>query len=67
MFIYWQTRQKRRLDQQRDIAQKIVKGIQEVDSAKEIYQQKLRAAENERQAILDSKLKPKGKLLEKKK
>lgn len=61
-----QTRQKGRLDAQRELAQNIVQRIKEVDTAKEIYQQKLRATEQERQSILDSKLKPKGKLLIKK-
>lgn len=62
----FQTRQKGRLDQQREIARKIVQGIQEVDFAKEFYQQKLDTVENERQNILDNKLKPKGRLLAKK-
>ncbi|XP_031625435.1 39S ribosomal protein L52, mitochondrial [Contarinia nasturtii] len=59
-------RQKARLDRQRDIADKIVKGLYEVDFAKELYQNKLRATEEERKQLLDSKLKPKGKLLLKK-
>lgn len=55
-----------RVEQQRDLARKIIQGIREVDSAKIGYQQKLRAKEEERHSILNSKLKPKGKLLTKK-
>lgn len=55
-----------RVELQRDLARKIVQGIREVDSAKVGYQRKLHAKEDERQSILDSKLKPKGKLLTKK-
>lgn len=61
-----QTRQMRRLDKQRDIATKIVQKIKEVDFAKENYKQNLLATEKSRQSILDSKLKPKGKLFTKK-
>lgn len=57
---------KSRVEQQRELARKIIQGIREVDSAKIEYQRKLRATEEERQSILDSKLKPKGKLLTKK-
>lgn len=55
-----------RVEIQRDLAKKIIQGIREVDSAKIGYQQKLKAKEEERQSILNSKLKPKGKLLSKK-
>lgn len=65
-FFNLQVRQKARLDRQRDLAQKIVKSIKEIDDAKQLYQQKLLATEEERKAILDSKLKPKGKLWAKK-
>lgn len=65
-FLLRQVWQKYRLDCQRQIAQKIVKGIQEVDFAKQRYQSKLLATEEERQSLLDGKLKPKGKLLLKK-
>lgn len=55
-----------RVEQQRDLAKKIIQGIREVDSAKIEYKRKLLATEEERQSILNSKLKPKGKLLIKK-
>lgn len=61
-----QSHQKRRLDQQLQIARKIVQGIHEVDFAKREYARKLDAIENERKDILDKKLKPKGRLLSKK-
>ena len=57
---------KSRVEQQRELARKIIQGIREVDSAKIEYQRKLDAKEEHRQSILDSKLKPKGKLLIKK-
>ncbi|XP_055304182.1 39S ribosomal protein L52, mitochondrial [Sitodiplosis mosellana] len=59
-------RQKARLDRQRELAAKIVKNIKELDDAKQMYQQKLVATEEERKAILESKLKPKGRFLAKK-
>lgn len=62
----FQSHQKRRLDQQLQIARKIVQGIHEVDFAKLEYARKLDAIENERKDILDNKLKPKGRLLSKK-
>lgn len=65
-FFHPQTRQKNRILKQRDLALKIIRSIKEVDDAKEMHQQRLRATEEERQSILDSKLKPKGKLLTKK-
>lgn len=58
--------QRRRLIQQRELAKKIVQGIMEVDFAKQEYQRKLIATEEERQSILNSKLRPKGKFLTKK-
>lgn len=61
-----QSHQKRRLDQQLQIARKIVQGIYEVDFAKREYARKLDAVENERKDILEKKLKPKGRLLSKK-
>lgn len=65
-FVCPQSRQKGRVMQQRELAKKIVEQIKEVDFAKQHHQQRLRAAEEEKQNILDSKLKPKGRLLEKK-
>lgn len=61
-----QVRMKGRVEAQREIARKIIQGIREVDSAKEWHQHRLQATEEERKSILDSKLKPKGKLLSKK-
>lgn len=55
-----------RVEQQRELARNIIQGIREVDSAKVEYKRKLMATEEERQRILDSKLKPKGRLLSKK-
>lgn len=57
---------KGRVESQRELARKIIQGIKEVNSAKAGHQQRLQAKEAERQDILDSKLKPKGKLLVKK-
>lgn len=57
---------KGRVEYQRELARKIIQGIREVDSAKAGHQERLQAKESERQGILDSKLKPKGKLLAKK-
>lgn len=61
-----QVRMKCRVEAQRELAKKIIQGIREVDSAKMAHQQRLQATEEERQSILDSKLKPKGKFLTKK-
>uniref|UniRef100_A0A0K8TSB8 Large ribosomal subunit protein mL52 n=1 Tax=Tabanus bromius TaxID=304241 RepID=A0A0K8TSB8_TABBR len=58
--------QKRRMLQQREIAKKIVTLSKELDFAKERYQKLQKAKEEERQKLLDSKLKPKGHLLLKK-
>lgn len=55
-----------RVENQRELARKIIQGIREVDKAKVDYQQKLKGIEEEKQSILNSKLKPKGKLLAKK-
>lgn len=63
---FLQVRMKSRVESQRELAKKIIQGIREVDSAKAGHQQRLQAKEAERQGILDSKLKPKGKLLAKK-
>ncbi|XP_029175835.1 39S ribosomal protein L52, mitochondrial [Nylanderia fulva] len=56
-------RQKARLDKQRDYAAKIVKLVGEVDYAVERHAKMQKEKEQRRQQILDSKLKPKGDLL----
>jgi large subunit ribosomal protein L52 len=67
LFYLLQRRQKRRLLYQRELAQKIVTGSWKIDYAikrhKEIKEKEIQDTQN----ILDSKLKPKGHLLLKKK
>lgn len=62
----FQSHQKRRLDQQLQLAGKIVQGIHEVEFAKREYVRTLDAIEEERKGILDNKLRPKGRLLSEK-
>ncbi|CAH0398897.1 unnamed protein product [Chilo suppressalis] len=56
-------KQKLRMLKQREFASKIIELSSEIDFAKELYQQKLKSAEKEKQRILDDRLKPKGKAL----
>lgn len=62
----FQARQTARVKKQREYAQKIVTAIREVDFAKERYQKITQATADERQSIMDGKLKPKGTMLLKK-
>ncbi|XP_017782559.1 PREDICTED: 39S ribosomal protein L52, mitochondrial [Nicrophorus vespilloides] len=52
--------QKKRILKQRELAEKIITLSKEIDFAKENHQQRLKAEQAARQAILDSKLKPKS-------
>lgn len=63
VIMFLQVRQRGRVLQQRDLAQKIVTGIYEVDFAKERHQRLIKEAADEKQAIIDNKLKPKGHAL----
>lgn len=63
LLSFSQTRQFVRLQRQQKIASRIVEGIDEIDFAKERYQKSLHAREQTRQQIVNSKLKPKGILL----
>ncbi|KYQ58064.1 39S ribosomal protein L52, mitochondrial [Trachymyrmex zeteki] len=56
-------RQKARLDKQRDYAAKIIKLVGEVDFAVENHARMQEKKKEERQEILNNKLKPKGDLL----
>ncbi|XP_012058368.1 PREDICTED: 39S ribosomal protein L52, mitochondrial [Atta cephalotes] len=56
-------RQKARLDKQRDYAAKIIKLVGEVDFAVERHARMQEKKKEERQEILNNKLKPKGDLL----
>lgn len=55
-----------RVKYQRELAQKIVTAIGEVDFAKERYKWMQQEEADERKAIIDGKLKPKGEALLKK-
>ncbi|XP_011879513.1 PREDICTED: 39S ribosomal protein L52, mitochondrial [Vollenhovia emeryi] len=59
-------RQKARLDKQREYAAKIIKLVSEIDHAVERHHRLKEKEKQERQQILDNKLKPKGDLLLKK-
>ncbi|CAO1428922.1 unnamed protein product [Diamesa tonsa] len=59
-------RQKRRVFQQRDMAQQILTGNQELKFAVDRHQKIQESEKNKRQSIFDNKLKPKGHLLLKK-
>lgn len=63
LLFHVQVRHRRRVDEQREMAQKIVTGCQEVDFAKERYQRLNAEHAAKRQQIIDNKLKPKGHLL----
>jgi large subunit ribosomal protein L52 len=57
---------RRRLIKQRNLAKKIVQGIDEIEYAEKRYIRLQEEEKNKRQEILDSKLKPKGAELLKK-
>jgi large subunit ribosomal protein L52 len=57
---------RRRLIKQRNLAKKIVQGIDEIEYAEKRYLRLQEEEKNKRQEILDSKLKPKGAELLKK-
>ncbi|KAL4721490.1 hypothetical protein ACJJTC_018371 [Scirpophaga incertulas] len=56
-------KQKLRLMRQRELASKIVESISELDFAKQRYQDMLHAKEEEKQRIINNRLKPKGKVV----
>ncbi|XP_026825535.1 39S ribosomal protein L52, mitochondrial [Ooceraea biroi] len=57
------TRQKTRMDTQKQYAERIVKLVSEIDYAVDRHARQQEEEKRERQRILDSKLKPKGDLL----
>lgn len=62
-FFVSQSRQKRRLLKQRELAATIVQMSAELDFAKQRHQTILREKEEKRERIIQNKLKPKGHLL----
>lgn len=66
-FISFQSNQKERVFRQREVAQKIVTMIGEIDFAKDRFSRIQKEKDEARKKVLDSKLKEKGlKLLKKK-
>lgn len=59
----FQSNQKRRLIKQQEITAKIVTLSKELDMGKQRYQQLQQKQQEERQKVMQAKLKPKGKLL----
>ncbi|XP_013188569.1 large ribosomal subunit protein mL52 [Amyelois transitella] len=59
-------KQKKRMLKQRDFASKIVQLNSELDFAKDRYQNMVQSDAAERQRIIDNRLKPKGRALNKK-
>lgn len=60
---FFQLRERRRIDIQRQNAAKIVTGLEELQFAKERYQRIRSETMAEKQSILDNKFKPKGEAL----
>lgn len=51
---------RKRLQKQRKLSRQMVQGIFEIDYAEKRYIRRVEEKENRKQAIIDSKLKPKG-------
>ncbi|CAG9561454.1 unnamed protein product [Danaus chrysippus] len=60
-------KQKKRMLRQQDYARQIVESISEIDFAKQRYLDNIKAVEEERNKIINNRLKPKGKELLRKK
>ncbi|OWR54127.1 large ribosomal subunit protein mL52 isoform X2 [Danaus plexippus] len=60
-------KQKKRMLRQQDYARQIIANISEIDFAKQRYFDNMKAAEEDRNNIINNRLKPKGKALLRKK
>lgn len=63
----FQQKQKKRMLRQQDYARQIIANISEIDFAKQRYFDNMKAAEEDRNNIINNRLKPKGKALLRKK